>query len=421
MSLRDVHVVHDEIPVKTASVADLFSSKRRPSTLPNEIFLPSESGIHHAPGTSNDSVPDIRADDDNESLIDFEQWAHDVQAAGTENQAYMSDDESVTNVIVHKQQEVDHTDSESRVTDIRLEKHAYASSSASATDRVQEMECEYDTPDMIYAKINKQDVRYASTSNLSRAGFNDNNDSYIDSNTTSKKVIHVHDKVQDGSLSESSYKSTEKRLAASNEELHVTTANIEGALYSKVRRLSSGSFNNIASPHLSIYGSSQSIEDHVMSKEFNSLDFNVHDDETLQMKHLSASCDATDVSESDDEDETRSYDISNTYSNETHNFGGKKFEKSQNKGLQNGNSIVRKDELDVKLGGKKFEKSQNKGLRNGKSIVRKDELDVNILEERLHELQERQANIGLQELNTLNKDGHGTCIVLHYNCTIICI
>lgn len=381
-SLKDIHVVHPDLPNKSPSLADLFSSSKLPSALQTEIFLPNQRTPARSSKNEDSFVARGRHsnghgdDDDTESLIDLEQWAMDIRndnVAGRDNHGYVSEDNlsdagADSQVIVH----IHKADS------IEVESYPLVGSSQNneragcsvkqKTER--SVESEYDTPDMIYAKINKQNNRYGSSSNVSlkvpseedvahlhRSGSNDNV-----SNASSRR----------GSLL--GFGDTEPQASSSqayvNEET-VSTASIDGALYSKVRPLSGS-----RSP----YGST----------------YNLHD-----------------VLLDDPSAVGASYGVPSGNA-----YNGKPDDSDRD----SDNDSVTEGGFDVTCSGTEqrthvsymVDSTERSGMTKPNSAG--GDIDLNTLEERLKELQKRQTSIGFSEIETLSpKEEQG--IFYYFTCT----
>ncbi|XP_045189778.2 uncharacterized protein LOC123547069 isoform X2 [Mercenaria mercenaria] len=362
MSLRDIHVEHHELPKKAESVSDLFSGRRRPSTLHTEIFLPGERQLHPE-GTSSandDIVHNMNTEDDTDSLIDLDQWAQDIQDTGNENRAYVHDEDVKDNSLQNK-----YVKSHLVKRGTVLTKHDITVKEAN----IEDIDGDYDSPDMMYAKINKHTERYASTSNLSASIHKEDETK----NTESMMPRTLHE----DSSSERSFRATENRQTSSNEDLHSLAPSVDGALYSTVRRLSGGSFKNLTGSSLSIFDANQSTKDSEVSKNFDNLEFTVHSEDKLHKKRKSVTLPYAEKQDTDSDDEhgADSYDLINPYSIQTRSFKG------PDTSDHIGHTSTRNED---------------------------DGLDMGALEDRLQELEERQTNIGLQELNALNGNAQDT-------------
>lgn len=365
MSLRDVHLDQHESPRKARSVSDLFSGGRKPSALHNEIFLPTEN--RHQMAGDRDAVEDnIYSDDDNDSLIDLDQWAKDMQEAGTENPSFIYDDGS-PRIVSNHYTDLSHKSSSN---ENKTSNQGTSTEVNNAPYQEYDIEGDYATPDMIYAKIDKRSDRYASSSNPSVSVHKENDTIYVKRNRA-VKASTSHE-----NISELHYEYTEEKLASSNEELHSVTPSFEGALYSTVRRLSGGSFKNLTGSTLSIYGSDQSLKEKIVDNQFETIEV-PSDDKHQRRKSVSYLEDYH--TDSEDEHGADSYDLTSPSLVDKSSFEGQ--------------HLFRSDDGDDK---------ENTGNVEGD-----DHLDMDTLEERLQELQARQATIGLQELNSLNPNNQG--------------
>ncbi|XP_060553441.1 PDZ domain-containing protein 7-like isoform X3 [Ruditapes philippinarum] len=391
MSLQDIHV-ENEVPSRAESVADLFSSRRKPSAIHSEIFLPGEQQPQKA-GTSrssNDNIHLMNTDDDSDSLIDLDQWAQDIQDEdiGRENKAYVNDeDDADKENHIHKTKKKRtyiHKVTRSNQPEIppdydTVDDHDNADDIEDHMD--DHLQKEYDRPDMIYAKINKRDKRYASTSRLNVISHTDEEKQKSEVNTVYKSVTHVSS--QQDSASERSYKGTDNRPSSSNEDLHSVTPSIDGALYSTIRRLSGGSFKNLTGSSLSIFDSNQSTKGSDTSKNFASLEFKVHSEENLHSRRKSVSYADNHNSDSEEEHGAGSYDLTSPYSIPTRNT----------------------EEAIFSVQARQTQAAPSSSYDNyGSNIPDENNMDRDALEKRLKELNERQTNIGLQELNTLDRN-----------------
>ena len=401
MSLQDIHVEND-LPSRAESVADLFTSRRKPSAIHNEIFLPGERQSQKA-GTSGRSSENINTnnEDDSDSLIDLDQWAQDIQDenSGRENKAYIHDeDEADKQTSVYITQK-NHTDviKENHSQDLEIppdydeddDDDDAEGKGYNADDR---LEKEYDRPDMIYAKISKRDERYASTSNLHVTNHKEVEVRRSENKTTYTSTKHLAS--QHDSASERSYKGTENRQASSNEDLHSTAPSIDGALYSTIRRLSGGSFKNLTGSSLSIYDSNQSTKGSETSKNFANLEFKVHSDENLQSRRKSVSYANNAESDSEDEHGVGSYDLTTPYS------------------TRNTEETIYSIQTNTTQAAPS---SSYDNFGQDKNRSDEDDMDTGDLEERLKVLTERQTTIGLQELNSLDRhEDRGNSILMTF-------
>lgn len=363
MNLRDIHVKQLELPAKAQSMSDLFSNRRRPSALHNEIFLPHDRNFPTA-GASDHDKNNMNIDDDTDSLIDLDQWAKDIQDTGTDNYAYVDDEQ--THKIESSETKNVSNNSQTRENNMLVKSSTSRGEENIVTEREEEIEGDYDTPDMIYAKINKRDERYASTSNVSFTTLKESDIRGID-----RKEETVRPSTSHEDISITPYRASEDRQRSSNEDLHSISPSVEGALYSTVRRLSGGSFKNLTGSTLSIYGSDESLKDKVIDNRFDTLE--ARSEHKIYQKHTftTASYPGNKDSDSEDEHGAGFYDLTSPYVANKSQYENQQLTKSDDK--------------------------SNLESKNGS-----DQLDMETLEERLEELQARQTTIGLQELNTLN-------------------
>lgn len=360
---------------KSTSVTDLFSTSRFPSALQTEIFLPSQKSNSRSSRSGEDSsaIHEDRLGDDNESLIDLEQWALDIRDGkdasdnGRENAGYISDNASEIHsdshviVQVHKADSLEQIYSHSTST---LREEPRASTSKTTIEK------EYDTPDMIYAKINKY-TRVASSSNVSinihsdddnarisrRVSFDDSNVSKVVSESGS--VLELFDKELKTE--------TDSEVESKQESLKLETmssASIEGALYSKVRSLTPR-----GSTRGSPFGSNFSLRDAFA------------DETKLSSLTLKAQT----------ENKNEAYHDSENESDLDHEYFVTQNVVDQSNEYYTADGIPQQDQ----------EKSLN------------GELDLSTLEVKLQELQKRQTSLGVSEVNTFSShEEHGT--FLHF-------
>lgn len=367
-SLRDIPLqdANSKVSNKSRSISNLFTNSQ-PSALQNEIFLPN---ARNGWGETKDDIGNIKEiADDSDSIIDLEQWGQDLRNEGIDNQAYISDEGSGVKVIVHKEN-VRH---ENVARDILQKLPAEEEDSDSEVEN--RIESEYDTPDMIYAKINKGDSRYASTSNLSVNSRSNKNVSLSDKKINTPPGKPKRKGVKRGSVLRKN-QATENRLAFSEDELQSSTPVIEGALYSTVRRLSAGSFKNLASSNFSLYSSNQSLNEMSLHQPSTSYELVSETDsisKTYQTKSFSE--DTLALPESDSEHGSGSYDLTIALSRRT--------------------NVPREDKPPAD---------------NQQNMEVDDEVALNAeeLQERLKELEQRQTQIGMHELDELESYEHDT-------------
>ncbi|KAL4231085.1 PDZ domain containing [Mactra antiquata] len=346
-SLTDIRVIQEDPPDLSASVADLFSTNKLSSSLHSEIFLPTTSSKHHQTGNEGSD-----GENDADSLIDLDQWAKEIQSPlEHDNPGFDYDEVPSTSADIYVANHKDHLkdiDIASRNSpdvciEVHNENHVFN----------EHIEGDYDSPDMLYAKITKTNAAYESSTNLSIQGHDDKRDEHSDNDSQY-------------ALSERSLKVTENKLMIATDD--ATSVNtIDGALYSTERRLSGGSYKQLKNTAFGIYGSHISFgheaDNDVGSRE--SLNSGIHPDSDLNNK---------------------SYDIT-TSNNNRHDAVVNVFPYDiEAENINNGNDAVDQCDDDI---GIEIEDDRNS-------------VDMNTLEDRLKELQKRQESIGINELNNLD-------------------
>ncbi|WAR22126.1 PDZD7-like protein [Mya arenaria] len=389
-SLRDIHVVHSEMTTKSPSVADIFSASRLPSALQNDIFLPNQKMENKLKDDVNDIEDNRNIDSDNDSLMDLDQWASEIRSTSSNgNHSFESDVmyERVKVVVNHdRAAAVRRIETQNAVNDDEYpDRNTHASDDSDDYNDA--------NPDMIYAKIGKRDPRYTSTSNITDdTEMNNHSCSNQHERTDSLNSSHGQSQVSSHKSNESRHL-TENRIAMTKQEERIETASITGSLYSKVRRLSGGSFKNLADTSLSVYTSPNSLADPYSDDESPSLtskdnegNLSVHEATTLQIRRPSVSFQEPNLDSDTDSDKEQIYTVTGD--------------------IKRVNDDNAKDitEYDLADGTEYTHRTNEQGTDGEK-------YDLQTLEVKLQALKTRQENIGLQEVETLapkgeNETGH---------------
>lgn len=362
--MTDINIIQEEPPKKFGSTSDLFSGNKLSSNLHSEIFLPAKTRQHHAHIELNGEDVKSDAENDSDSLIDLDQWAEDIQKPlGNENHGFEYEDEPGTSgvVLVHNSDndlhETTRMERKSSVVSFQLQNEEN-------NEYSHQVESEYDTPDMLYAKINKTNAAYESSTNLSMHSQGSHGDTHSDNENLTYHTRQI-------STSDTMLKATENRLTVNAE--NISTYKMDGALYSTVRRLSGGSHTQLKNTELGIYGSRFDVDNESDSHTSNeSLSSDIHNNATLQLQGRSRSYNVTPGKVGKTNDKGMSGDTISPYH----------FDEVEERDDGNIHNELEK------------ESSLTVGVSN--------DVDMDTLEDKLRELQKRQESIGLHELNALD-------------------
>ena len=152
--LADIQIKSDfQLMTRANSSADLFANKP-PSALQQEIFLP--AGRADQLKMENDE-----GSDDNESLLDFESLANEIYDGGTNNPGYESDNDVQQVVVVHAEE----TEKKTEVEEMNVTKRSDSDSSdLKDYEHADVYQKEHNgdardgstSPEQLYAKIDKK-------------------------------------------------------------------------------------------------------------------------------------------------------------------------------------------------------------------------------------------------------------------------
>ena len=383
------------MPSKSPSVTDLFSNSRFPSALQTEIFLPSQrtskmsgryGGERHLSGTAN-------IEDDNESLIDLEQWAMDIRDgsggasdSGRENAGYVSEDDvnigSGSEVIVQvhnpesEEERVEQIYASVVTSEVRRKSIGQSIHSKTATS-----ESEYDTPDMIYAKINKQTNRHATSSNVSIHIQSDDEYDITPRGSSMENIVDINAMRRSASVPEIDIDRRSELTVSDVNEVDVydlkadsiSAASVEGALFSQVRSLSAR-----GSP----FGSNFNLRDCLNDdKEVGEAPLDIENEEHFQTERFEGFKDS-------DKDIVAEYEY--TVSESAGQFS---------------HEYYTADSIRKEIGlGKTSESQEHARQPNSGS----SDLDVNTLEAKLQELQKRQTSLNFNAVNAMSPSSDST-------------
>ena len=413
--LADVQVTTDLHRIQRAnSSADLFANKAH-SALQQEIFLPDGRADQLKKENYDGS-------DDNESLLDFESLANEIYDGGTNNPGYVSDDDDDVQqvVVVHSEE----TETKTELVEENVRKISDSSSpDLKEYDHADKFHKDHNdgardgatSPEQLYAKIDKKkrlktsgksvdlkntepDVDYSDSSSSSSSSVKEGlynvsvdrdtkifavaNKSSLHAEKESLSEVHKDNEVNVGASTSKTDSPTREQnihyrrhtvhdirkssedITKDNEKFEPVQKEIQGALYSRIRKLSASS---LSASSLSLMNSQENLTK-TRSRE------NIHNDMTLQIRKA----DNVETVTNSKEINQRSEDtIDNPYD---------MFADSDSEKLSDG---------------------------EGETFDNKDEnFSMQKIDETLTDLEKRQTTLGTQELNTLEKYGEFNIMII---------